>query len=204
MDFVDRRRRAGRTARCTTLSTTRRSRGPASRPPHSGRALVRWSAIWRRATRRCSTRAMSCNARSMRGTWSGAARPIEFAVYTEFLRGIGYLQAGAGGLRDRYRQGRSRDRQHRRPAARRAGNQCALCAECRERALGQPVRCAIRHRRHPRGWRRDARSWLQRDPRRPRHRQGPRRFSTRRRRSPSAAIAMRQAIRSTTVASRSR
>ena len=62
--------------------------------------------------------------------------------------------AGAGRLLDRHRQRRSRDRQHRRPAARRAGDQRALCAERRQRALGQPVRRAVRHRRDPRGRRR--------------------------------------------------
>ena len=42
------------------------------------------------------------------------------------------------------------DRHHRRPAARRAGDQRPLCAERRQRPLGQPVRRAVRHRRHPR------------------------------------------------------
>ena len=71
---------------------------------------------------------------------------------------------------------RSRDRQHRRAAACRAGDQRALCAERRQRALGQPVRCAVRHRRDPGGRRRDARRRLstsvrgaQGDRARPRH-----------------------------------
>ena len=38
---------------------------------------------------------------------------------------------------------------HRRPAARRAGDQRPLRAERRQRALGQPLRRALRHRRHP-------------------------------------------------------
>ena len=51
-------------------------------------------------------------------------------------------------------QRRSRDRQHRRSAACRAVDQCPLCVECRECALGQPVRRAVRDRRDPGGRRR--------------------------------------------------
>ena len=66
-------------------------------------------------------------------------RPIEFDDYTEFLRGIGYLQAEPADFADRNRKCRSRDRHHCRPTARRSGNQCAVCTECCKRALGQPV-----------------------------------------------------------------
>ena len=71
-------------------------------------------------------------------------------------------------------QGRSRDRHPRRPAAGRAGDQCPICAERGERPLGQPVRRALRHRRDPRGRRRDPRARLQPGPWRQGRRQGPR------------------------------
>ena len=51
-------------------------------------------------------------------------------------------------LPDRDRERRRRDRPDRRPAARRPGGQRALRAQCRQRPLGQPLRCAVRHRRH--------------------------------------------------------
>ena len=44
-----------------------------------------------------------------------------------------------------------RDRPHRRSAARGAGVECPLCAQCRQCPLGQPLRRALRHRRHLRG-----------------------------------------------------
>ena len=49
--------------------------------------------------------------------------------------------SGAGGRRllDRHRRCRRRDLDHRRPAARGADHQRPLCAECRQRALGQPL-----------------------------------------------------------------
>ena len=50
-----------------------------------------------------------------------------------------------------------RDRPHRRTAARGAGLERPLCAQRRQRPLGQPLRRALRHRRHPRGGRRRAR-----------------------------------------------
>ena len=74
-------------------------------------------------------------------------QPVDVAEYKRFLREIGYLRARAGRLHDRHRQRRPRDRDARRPAAGRAGEQRALCAECRQCALGQPLRRALRHRR---------------------------------------------------------
>ena len=47
--------------------------GPASSRPASGRASAHWSAIWRRATRHCSTGATNCSDRSMRGIWNTEA-----------------------------------------------------------------------------------------------------------------------------------
>ena len=83
--------------------------------------------------------------------WHRAHRgqPIDQDAYLTFLRTIGYLLPEPRGLRHRHRPCRCRDRQHRRTAACRAGDQCALCAERGECALGQPVRRAVRHRRDP-------------------------------------------------------
>ena len=47
------------------------------------------------------------------------------------------------------------------PAAGRAGQQRALCTQCRQRSLGKPLRCALRHRRLIRGGRRTTRHGLQ-------------------------------------------
>ena len=53
------------------------------------------------------------------------------------------------GLRGRHRECRRRNRHDRRPAARGAGDECALCAQCRQCALGLALRRALRHRRDP-------------------------------------------------------
>ena len=64
------------------------------------------------------------------------------------LSGIHRL-LGAGGRRlpDRHRERGRRDRADRRPPARRPGGQRPLRAQRRQRPLGQPLRCAVRHRR---------------------------------------------------------
>ena len=69
------------------------------------------------------------------------------------------------------RQRRSRDRDARRAAARRARRQRALRAERGERALGQPLRRALRHERDSRGRRRRERPRLQPRARRARDRE---------------------------------
>ena len=84
-------------------------------------------------------------------------RRIDPAAYKAFLGEIGYLLPGGRGLHRRHDQRRPRDQHHRRPAAGGAGDQRALRAERRQCALGQPLRCALRHRRDPRGRRRRAR-----------------------------------------------
>ena len=102
-------------------------------------------------------------------------------------------------LHDRDREPRSRDHRHLRSAARRSGQQRALRAQRRQRPLGQPLRCALRHRRDPAH-------------RRPRAGQGPQRrraprpwspappiSSTRPFRWPRAAIAMSRRTRSSTM-----
>jgi malate synthase len=68
-------------------------------------------------------------------------RPIDFAHYTDFLRGIGYLQAEPA---DFLIATENVDPDHCRPTARRSGNERAVCVECCECALGQSVRCALR------------------------------------------------------------
>ena len=69
--------------------------------------------------------------------------------------------AGRAGLFRHHRECRSGDRRDRRAAARRAGDECALRAERRQCALGQPLRCALRHRRDLRRGRRRARQGIQ-------------------------------------------
>jgi hypothetical protein len=77
----------------------------------------------------------------------GAPRqPHDAAAYRAFLEQIGYLVPEGPDFHGRHRQRRSRDRDDPGPAAGRAGDERALCAECRQRALGQPLRRAVRHR----------------------------------------------------------
>ncbi len=78
----------------------------------------------------------------------------------------------ADAARDPDRQRRRGDRRHRRPAAGGADQQRALRAQCRQRPLGQPLRRALRHRRHPRGSRRREARQLQSRARRPRRCRG--------------------------------
>ena len=84
------------------------------------------------------------------------------------------------------RRRRSRDRRDRRPAARRADLERPLRAQRRQRALGQPLRRALRHRRDPRGPRRDQARHLQSRARRPRRRGSQGRARPRSRRWPPA------------------
>ena len=79
--------------------------------------------------------------------------------------------AGARDAEGRDRQCRRRDRQDLRTAARGAADQCALCAERRECALGLALRCALRHRCDPAGSER-RRQRLQQGARRQGDRQG--------------------------------
>ena len=140
---------------------------------HRARGLLaglrrRWCASWRRATRRCWTRRdalqQQIDAWHLRASAAPADRPggLSGVPARDRLPAAG---AGASSPIDT-EQRRCRDRQHRRAAAGRAGDQRPLCAERRQCALGQPVRRAVRHRRDPGGRRRDARRRLQPGPRR--------------------------------------
>ena len=93
-------------------------------------------------------------------------KPADTEGYLQFPARDRLSGRRAGVGRGQHLQGRSGDRDPRRAAACGSGHQCPLCAECRECALGQPVRCAVRHRRDPGGWRRDPRPRLQQGARR--------------------------------------
>ena len=77
-------------------------------------------------------------------------RSFELAEYKAFLTRDRLPAAGGAGLLDLDGECRRRDLRDRRAAARRAGHQCALCAERRQCPLGQPLRRALRHRRNSR------------------------------------------------------
>ena len=109
----------------------------------------------RRATARCSTGATRCRPRSTPGTSRNRGKPFDDAAYQR-LPARDRLPAAASRRRSQVDTANVDPEiaTHRRAAARRAGQQRALRAERRQRALGQPVRRALRHRRDPRGRRR--------------------------------------------------
>ena len=82
-----------------------------------------------------------------------ASRPQGQAVRHECLyrvpQGDRLSLAGTGDAEGRDVKCRRGDRQDLRAAAGGAAHQCALCAERRQRALGQPLRCVLRHRCDP-------------------------------------------------------
>ena len=87
--------------------------------------------------------------------------PSDMEAYKGFLSEIGYLVPEGVPFKVTTGECRPGDRHHRRAAARRAGDECALCAERRQRPLGFALRRALRHRRHSRDGRRGEGQGLQ-------------------------------------------
>ena len=152
------------------------------------------SMISRRRTARCLRSATGCRRRSTPGTASAAAGTSSSANTRRSCSEIGYLQPEGPDFSVSDRERRPGDRRGRRAAARRAGDECALRAERRQCPLGQPLRRALRHRRHPRRRRRGARRGLQPGARQAGDRLARGVSSTRPRRSTARRGAMRPAL----------
>ena len=75
------------------------------------------------------------------------------ASYRAFLLQIGYLVPEQRRFPRHDRERRCGNRRMCRPTAGRTHQQCALCLECGQRSLGQPVRCSLWDRRHAGGGR---------------------------------------------------
>ncbi len=121
-----------------------------------GPGSPRWCSVWRREMPRCCSGATSCRRRSMLWHRQHPGRPsITRATRRSCSRSAIWCPS-----RSRFAVDTAdvdpEIAAHRRPAIGGAGQQRALCPECRQCALGQPLRCALRHRRHP-GGRRAAR-----------------------------------------------
>ena len=138
-------------ASCTISSPTRRCRAPASTQAAfwpgfaaivhdlapKNRALLAKRDALQDADRRLAPRATARHPTS---------RPTRRSCSE-----IGYLLPEGPAFSGHHRQRRSGDRRDRRAAARRAGDERALCAERRQCPLGHALRRALRHRCHPRG-----------------------------------------------------
>ena len=114
----------------------------------SGPGLPPSCAIWRPGTANCWRSATPAGEDRRL-----ASRPQGQAVRHERLyrvpQGDRLSPARTGDAQGRDSQRRRGDRQDLRTAAGGAADQCALCAERRQCALGQPLRCILRHRRDP-------------------------------------------------------
>ena len=150
-DGADRRRRPGRGADAARL----RQRGGAARhrphaPASSGSGSAPCSRSSRRATGRCCRpRDAAAGANRRLASRRGAGAPLDPAEYEAFLREIGYLRRS----RPPFAVGTANVDAE---IAAIAGpqlvvpvSQRALRAQRRQRALGQPVRRALRHRCDP-------------------------------------------------------
>ncbi len=91
-------------------------------------------------------------------------------AYRAFLEGIGYIVPVPASVKATTVRRGYRNRRTGRPATGRAAVEPALCVERGERALGQPVRRAVRHRRDSRDERRGKADGVQSGARRRGHR----------------------------------
>ncbi len=139
----------GRSAAGATSSRTRRCRGRGLTPRRYWPASPGWSRASCRAIANCWRSATRCRRRSMSGI-AGTARwrAIRWAIRPSSGRSATWCRSRAdfqietSGLDPEIST-------HLRAATRRAGVERALCAQCRQCALGVALRCALRHRRDP-------------------------------------------------------
>ena len=163
--------------RCTTSCATRSRRARASHPTPCGRCSTRSCGRSARATGRCSRNATRCRPRSTPGS-PPAAAAASSRRNRRVLREIGYIVPVGPPFKVATANVDPEIANLAGPAARRARRQSALRAERGERALGQPLRRALRHERDSRGGRRRERPRLQPRSRRARHRAERTSFST--------------------------
>jgi malate synthase len=92
-----------------------------------------------------------------------SGEPLDLGDYERFLRDIGYVLPEGNDFA--IRTANVDDEIAVMAPACRAALQRAICAECRKRALGQPLRCTLWHGCHPGGRRRRPHRYVQQDTR---------------------------------------